>query len=68
MKNRSSYLFLGLRTDRATGPRPARKRSSVVQVLGVNGVQLIFGHADVFHCEPIEKVSDDMSVFLVSSR
>ena len=36
------------------------KRRDVVKALGVNGVQMILGHADVFHCEPIEKVSDDM--------
>lgn len=35
-------------------------RGSVVQALGTEGVQMILGHADVFHCEPIEKVSDDM--------
>ena len=36
------------------------KRCDVVKALGLNGVQMILGHADVFHCEPIEKVSDDM--------
>lgn len=36
------------------------KRCDVVKVLGLRGVQMILGHADVFHCEPIEKVSDDM--------
>lgn len=36
------------------------KRSSVVQALGPEGVQMTLGHADVFHCEPIEKVSNDM--------
>ena len=36
------------------------KRCDVVKALGVNGVQMILGHAVVFHCEPIEKVSDDM--------
>lgn len=35
-------------------------RDSVVQALGTEDVQMILGHADVFHCEPIEKVSDDM--------
>ena len=35
-------------------------RGSVVQALGTEDVQMILGHADVFHCEPIEKVSDDM--------
>ena len=36
------------------------KRCDVVKALGLNGVQMILGHADVFHCEPIEKVSDEM--------
>lgn len=36
------------------------KRGSVVQALGPEGMQMILGHADVFHCEPIEKVSNDM--------
>ena len=33
------------------------KRCDVIKALGLQGVQMIPGHADVFHCEPIEKVS-----------
>lgn len=36
------------------------KRGEVARTLGLDGVRLIFDHADVFHCEPIIKVSDDI--------
>ena len=34
------------------------KRSALVQMLG-DYLKRIYSHADVFHCEPIEKVADD---------
>lgn len=34
------------------------RRNDVVKSLG-SDVQRIYSHADVFHCEPIEKVADD---------
>ena len=35
------------------------KRCDVVKALGLNGVQMILDHADVFHCEPIENVATE---------
>ena len=34
------------------------RRSDTIQCLG-NDVKRIYSYADVFHCEPIEKVADD---------
>lgn len=35
------------------------KRSEVVRQLGTETLKRIYDYADVFHCEPIEKVADD---------
>jgi len=37
-----------------------QKRSQVVADLNEKGLQAIYGHTDVLHCEPIEKVADDV--------
>ena len=55
-----SGLFFTCALVEQLGRELKLKRCDVVKALGVNGVQMILGHADVFHCEPIEKVSDDM--------
>ena len=34
-------------------------RTDVVKYLGEDKVKRIYSYADVFHCEPIEKVADD---------
>ena len=36
-----------------------RKRKEVVDFLGKDRIDRIYRYADVFHCEPIEKVADD---------
>ena len=36
------------------------KRSQVVSGLQENGIRAIYNHADILHCEPIEKVADDV--------
>lgn len=35
------------------------KRSDVVHALGEQVIRRILNHADVLHCEPLEKVADD---------
>ena len=56
----NSRLFFTCALIEQLGRDLQARRGSVVQALGPEGVQMILGHADVFHCEPIEKVSDDM--------
>lgn len=35
------------------------KRGDVVTALGESGIRTIYDHADILHCEPVEKVADD---------
>lgn len=41
------------------GRQQKQRRCNVVQYLGDEVLKRIYKHADVFHCEPIEKVADD---------
>ena len=41
------------------GRQQKKKRADVVRELGEKCVQRIYAHADVLHCEPIEKVADE---------
>lgn len=41
------------------GRQQKQKRSAVVEFLGKDTIKRIYDYADVFHCEPIEKVADD---------
>ena len=36
-----------------------QRRSVVVKLLGVDTIKRIYKYADVFHCDPIEKVADE---------
>lgn len=36
-----------------------RSHSDIIGVLGYENVERIYKYADVFHCEPIEKTTDD---------
>lgn len=36
-----------------------QKRFDIVHMLGKETIKRIYTHADVFHCEPIEKTADD---------
>lgn len=44
------------------GRQQKQKRSQVVSLLGRKVIERIYNYADVFHCEPIEKVADDFIV------
>ena len=37
-----------------------RKRKEVTDFLGKDRIQRIYTYADVFHCEPIQKVAEEL--------
>ena len=41
------------------GRTTKQRRSAVVKYLGANTIKRIYKYADVFHCDPIEKVADE---------
>lgn len=59
-KRNNQALFFTCSLIEQLGRTLNMKRSQVVADLGENGVQAIYSHADVLHCEPIEKVADDV--------
>ena len=58
MKNNSA-LFYTCALIEYIGRQQKKKRKDVVAELGVKCIQRIYSHADVLHCEPIEKVADE---------
>ena len=58
MKN-DSALFYACSLIELIGRQQKQKRAIVVNYLGIDTLNRIYKHADVFHCEPIEKVADD---------
>ena len=58
MRNNSA-LFYTCSLIEFVGRRQTLKRSEIVQFLGSKVVKRIYRYADVFHCEPIEKTTDD---------
>ena len=56
MRNNSA-LFYTCSLIEFIGRRQKLKRSELVQFLGEKAVKRIYRYADVFHCEPIEKVA-----------
>lgn len=58
MKNNSA-LFYTCSLIEYIGREQKQRRSIVVQMLGKDTIKRIYNHADVFHCEPIEKTADD---------
>jgi hypothetical protein len=58
MKN-DNDLFFTCSLIEFIGRRQKLKRSDVVKYLGEEKIKRIYNYADVFHCEPIEKVADD---------
>lgn len=61
MKN-DSALFFTCSLIEYIGRQQKQRRAAVVKYLGKNTVKRIYGYADVFHCEPIEKVADEFIV------
>lgn len=58
MKNNSD-LFYTCSLIEYIGRKQKQKRETVVKLLGRETVKRIYRYADVFHCEPIEKIADD---------
>lgn len=58
MRNNSD-LFYVCSLIEFIGRKQKRKRSEVVADLGRDTLVRLYGHADVFHCEPIEKTADE---------
>ena len=55
-KNNNS-LFFTCSLIEYIGRTVKQKRGDVVESLGKNRIERIYSYADVFHCEPIEKVA-----------
>lgn len=58
MKNNSN-LFYTCSLIEFIGRRQKLRRGDVVNSIGEKILRRIYSHADVFHCEPIEKTADD---------
>ena len=53
----NNNLFFTCSLIEYIGRTVKQKRGDVVKVLGKNRIERIYSYADVFHCEPIEKVA-----------
>lgn len=58
-RRNDSALFFTCSLIEQLGRMLHAKRGDVVMALGEAGVQIIYDHADVLHCEPIAKVAED---------
>ena len=59
--NEDNSLFYTCSLVEFMGRATKNKRSDLIAKLGKD-INRIYSHADVFHCEPIEKVADDFIV------
>lgn len=55
----NSNLFYTCSLIEYIGRKKKRARREVVDFLGKNSVKRIYDYADVFHCDPIEKVASE---------
>ena len=58
-RKNNNALFFTCSLIEYIGIKVKQKRSEVVEVLGYERIERIYEYADVFHCEPIEKVADE---------
>ena len=58
MKN-DNALFFTCSLIEFIGRQQKQRRAQVVKYLGIDTIKRIYKYADVFYCEPIEKVADD---------
>ena len=56
--NEDHSLFYACSLVEFMGRATKNRRSDLIAKLGKD-INRIYSHADVFHCEPIEKVADD---------
>lgn len=59
-KKNDSALFFTCSLIEQIGRTLHLKRQKVAEALGKAGVEAIYKDADILHCEPIEKVADDV--------
>lgn len=59
-KRNNSDLFFVCALIEQLGRDLQLRRSDVVTSLGEQNVRTLLNHADVLHCEPIQKVADDI--------
>lgn len=59
-KRNNSALFFTCSLIEQVGRVLQAERGKIVEALGKRGVSAIYGDADILHCEPIEKVADDV--------
>ncbi len=57
MNNNSLFFLCSL--IEFIGRQQKQRRGRIVELLGENVIKRIYDYADVFHCEPIEKVAGD---------
>lgn len=58
MKNNSALFYVCSLVE-LIGRQQKQRRAMVVKYLGKDTLNRIYKYADIFHCEPIEKVADD---------
>ena len=58
-KINNSDLFFTCSLIEYIGRKTKNKRCHVVKQMGINQLEHLYDYADVFHTEPIDKVSDD---------
>ena len=59
MRKNNSALFFTCSLIEFIGRTTKNTRLKVLEFLGKEDVERIYRYADVFHCEPMEKVADD---------
>ncbi|MBS5520918.1 MAG: hypothetical protein KHX56_01460 [Clostridiales bacterium] len=55
----NSNLFFTCSLIEFVGRKMKQERKDVTDFLGLEAIAQIYDYADVFHCEPIEKVADE---------
>ena len=58
-KRNNSALFFTCSLIEQLGRSLHAERGKVVEALGRKGIGAIYEHADILHCEPIERVADE---------
>lgn len=59
-KRNNSALFFTCSLIELVGRTLHAKRGDVVTALGAANIKALYDHADVLHCEPLQKVAEDV--------
>lgn len=62
MEKNNNALFFTCSLIEYIGRETKNRRCDVIDFLGKSNVRQIYNYADVFHCEPIEKVAYDFVI------